>query len=432
MKRAKRYGMVLTALLWTAALTGCGLSSLDKTNLFEENISEEDNSGENNSGNNIFGGNDSEENSSEGEDSGNLPSNSKKDSEIMTEFTFDDIEGYWYGVSDKGTVYTMQIYQGAGASSEISGTLFFGILGDEIARFNDGIHISPVYETSPSGVVRTGEDGNPVTKTDADGNIMKYFKATHLERYDSNSSRTLFIEGNPYTDGSLHVTASIVEQGSQVPTEDTIVFTHNFSLPALEVNREEGTLSGVWHTSLKETEDSEALLMAYPNGTFYMREVSGEGSLISGDYQMDGDTVTLTAKMMDGNPYKGADSVVFTTFQTDNSFEVNGIVMLPVTGKHNGSWICDSAEEIGDSEAAFYLELDENGGFTTRIMENGEVTQEAIGLCLYRSDTEADLLVCVIDGRADFSVAGLFIIWSDGAVTLTPDPEDTTLHFRKN
>lgn len=60
MKRAKRYGMVLTALLCTAVLTGCGLS-LDK------GMSEGSNSAEGSSGKGLFGETNREEGKSSGE-----------------------------------------------------------------------------------------------------------------------------------------------------------------------------------------------------------------------------------------------------------------------------------------------------------------------------------------------------------------------------
>lgn len=363
-----------------------------------------------------------------GSSGGGLFQEPEKEPQRITDFTLDDIAGTWYGVSDAGTVYMMVVEQGGMYATEDGngGTVRAAFFRDEVCNLTEWIAVRPEYELTEDGTaLKRTEDGELIEKLDEHGNPVKIFSGGG--EYSSDSERphkVNIFSGSPYDDGSLHAVVSFLDDTGEKYIRENVVFTHDFSLPAMKVDREEGILSGIWYVYYEE---EEVLFVAYPEGTFYMRQ---ENAPVFGTYQLDGDTVTLTCRIVEGELYEGDGAVVTVPLLEDNSFDFGETTMPPVSGNLSGTWTYDPDDGSETSGVVVRLELKEDGTYILREDRNGKTTEEA-GVYLYRSDTEAVLLSFFSDGYASFKIRKSITAEPDGSITMSRSAS-TKWHFTKD
>lgn len=324
--------------------------------------------------------------------------------ERVDTYDYSDIAGCWYAVSEDGRIYMMSM---ADRGTGNDGSLAFSIRVLDEKKFNyfGDVIISPY--TEESGRNRTG----CVLK-------VGLVNGEYEEKY---------LSANFYDNGSFHVFPPYYmnEEGEIVQNEDLdLVFTRSFPFPSQERNRAEGVLSGVWYT---DYEEEYIFLMIQPDGQFLLWQ---EDSLVTGSSRLDGDALSLTCQYVDGEPYDEGDGVVSGFILDNNDLTFEDILLPAVTGRQVGSWTAAVSSE-SSGEITYHLELSENGSFRFGTVSSKDgIYREAVGACLYRSDTEIDMLYISNYCDTDFRIRASMTWNPDGSITMKNGQSE--LHFVKD
>ena len=191
-----------------------------------------------------------------------------------------------------------------------------------------------------------------------------------------------------------------------------LIFTHQFPMPSYAVDYESGCLSGFWYAS---HEEEDVFLMAREDGHFLLWQ---EESLVSGIWRLDNNTLSLTCEMVDGESYTDADAVISTSIQENGDIDFGGVSLKAISGKHVGAYNAAVANKQG-GEDPYHLDLFADGSFHfyAEYQDTGN-SRDVVGICLYRSDTEADLMYLVMNGSTDIRTPASITVNSDGTLLM--------------
>lgn len=340
--------------------------------------------------------------------SGDDAGTSGQEPQIVKEYGYEEIEGCWYSQSPEGMIYPMRIYQ-VGEEEEPH-AFVMGCLDDPEFDYFGELTLTPY----------TDEEGATGTS------CVILILSRNDESVDASDPDSVYM-GQLLENGSFRFRKPMYlnEEGEAVQGEGLdLTFTHQFPFPSYAIDNKNGRLSGFWYAS---HEGEEVFLMAEEDGHYLLWQ---EESLVSGSYQMDGSTLSLTCKMVDGEPYTDADATVSTSIQENGDIDFGEVPLKPVSGKCVGSYHAAVANEKG-GEDPYYLELYENGGFRfyAEYQDTGN-SRDVAGVCLYRSDTEADLMYLAMNGSADIRKPASVTVNADG--TLLMKHGDTEILFMED
>ncbi len=314
----------------------------------------------------------------------------------VSEYGYEDVEGCWYSQSPEGRIYLMRIYQ---VSKEAEARAFFlECMEDPEFSYTGDLYLTPY--------------------TDDAGTEMTYCNIAISNLQDGNAKdgvpQNVYM-GELLADGSFRFSPPRMmnENGEIVQAEGLeLMFTHQFPFPSYAVDYGKGSLSGLWYAS---HEDEDVFLMAREDGHFLLWQ---EESLASGTWRLDNNTLTLTCEMVDGEPYTDADAVIATSMQENGDIDFGEVPLKAVSGKHVGVYNAAVANNQG-GEDPYHLELFADGGFHfyAEYQDTGN-SRDVAGICLYQSDTEADLMYLVMNGSTDIRTPASITVNSDGTLLM--------------
>lgn len=322
--------------------------------------------------------------------------NAGQELQPVSEYGYEDVEGCWYSQSPEGMTYLMKIYQ----VRKEAGARAFSLECMEDPEFRNA---GDLYLNS---------------YTDDTGTEMTYCNIVISILQDGNAAggvpQNAYI-GELLADGSFRFSPSgtMNENGEIVQAEGLeLMFTHRFPFPSYGVDFGKGSLSGLWYAS---REEEDVFLMAREDGHFLLWQ---EESLVSGTWRLDNDTLSLTCEMVDGESYTDADAVISTSMQENGDIDFGGVSLKAISGKHVGAYNAAVANKQG-GEDPYHLDLFADGSFHfyAEYQDTGN-SRDVVGICLYRSDTEADLMYLVMNGSTDIRTPASITVNSDGTLLM--------------
>lgn len=320
-------------------------------------------------------------------------------------YEYSDIAGCWYAVSDDGKIYMLSMSDRGGAGEE---TLDFSmrVLSEKKFHYYGNVGLTPY----------TDENGKEKTSC-----------MIFIGSINGDSSSGELYAANFYENETFHVfpPCYLNEEGEMVQYEGfDLLFTRQFPFPSPEKNSDTGVLSGVWYTFY---EDEYTVLMIQPDGKFLLCQ---EESFITGVSRLEGDTLSLTCEYIDGEPYTGSDATISTAVLENHDIDDGEFSLHAVSGKQTGSWTAAVSDE-SSGEITYHLDLEKNGSFRFGMISEKEgIYREAIGACLYQSDTESDMLYISNFCSTDFRVRASMTLNPDGSITMVNGKAE--LHFTKD
>ncbi len=322
--------------------------------------------------------------------------NADQELQPVTTYGYEDVEGCWYSQSPEGMTYLMRIYRGS--AEEERGTLVMECL--DVPEFSYYGYIGLFPHTDEEGVAETY--------------CSIQISLVNDERVDESHPDNIYV-GQLLENGAFRFIKPgyINEDGEFVQGEGLdLIFTHQFPMPSYAVDYESGCLSGFWYAS---HEEEDVFLMAREDGHFLLWQ---EESLVSGIWRLDNNTLSLTCEMVDGESYTDADAVISTSIQENGDIDFGGVSLKAISGKHVGAYNAAVANKQG-GEDPYHLDLFADGSFHfyAEYQDTGN-SRDVVGICLYRSDTEADLMYLVMNGSTDIRTPASITVNSDGTLLM--------------
>ena len=284
------------------------------------------------------------------EENGQSGRSDNKSSDVMKKITKEDAMGIWYGQDPEGRLYTLLIH-GDEDDPEKEWNLDFRLFQCNKA-YESGLDVK-------SGVcgITTGldtESGKKISYIEFQSSDIRNYMSMMGEDIEKLSLRGVIYKNNKMTYKLEWLDEEIQKEYGDKFEENynEITFSKELPFPDFHVDRENGTVSGIWY-GRKEANDIEyhSLLMLYENGTFFQ---FADDIPAGGTYVYKDNVITFQYTYLDTEDVDSSEYTVERMLNEENQ-------LLADDGTHN--LIQGGIEGVWEDAVERKMELYKDGSF---------------------------------------------------------------------